>query len=297
SRVLLAEGGTEAWGELACQRLAVEAGAFLRCGYVSMDASCAETLLKVYPGYASASETELAVAVLANAALRGKPLKGHSVRPIPMPPPPPPGQGSEHPTTPVKAHSWRSGPGPGLGPESGSGSGSGSVPGLGLGSGRGSCLYEEALGIFLRLHRAYPNPVSNLWVSGVGVMMHEWMVNRGELNAAQGLGVILLSCTPLMRGAEAYVEARLQRVRLLRAQGRRWDQALTTASALAKLCDARGLAPQYARLLLEISRARLGAEPDCPLAALPPALRCLAVCESFSMDSIHASTLRILGEV
>lgn len=77
----------------------------------------------------------------------------------------------------------------------------------------------------------------------------------------------------------------------------RWTQAVEAASALAKLSDTRGLAPQYARLLLELSRARLGAEPSSPVSALPHALRCLAVCESYSLDAIHASAMTHLAEV
>lgn len=72
---------------------------------------------------------------------------------------------------------------------------------------------------------------------------------------------------------------------------------MNAASELVKLSDTRGLAPQYARLLLELSRARLGAEPASPVGALPHALRCLAVCESYSLDAIHASAMTHLAEV
>lgn len=72
---------------------------------------------------------------------------------------------------------------------------------------------------------------------------------------------------------------------------------MKAASELVKLSDTRGLAPQYARLLLELSRARLGAEPASPVGALPHALRCLAVCESYSLDAIHASAMTHLAQV
>lgn len=77
----------------------------------------------------------------------------------------------------------------------------------------------------------------------------------------------------------------------------RWHEAVKSASSLAKLSDTRGLAPQYARALLELSRARLGAEPTSPVGALPHALRCLAVCESYTLDAIHASAIANLAEV
>eukprot|EP00903_Cladosiphon_okamuranus_P005713 g5672.t1 len=145
-------------------------------------------------------------------------------------------------------------------------------------------------------HEQFPHPVSNVWAAGVMVLLHEWMVNRGEFRAAEGLGMSLRGCCPLSRGAEAFIEARLQRVRLLRAQGR-WSEAVNAASELVNLSDTRGLAPQYARLLLELSRARFGAEPASPVGALPYALRCLAVCESYSLDAIHASAMTHLAEV
>lgn len=72
---------------------------------------------------------------------------------------------------------------------------------------------------------------------------------------------------------------------------------MKAASDLAKLSDTRGLAPQYARLLLELSRAWLGAEPASPVGALPHALRCLAVCESYTLDAIHASAMTHLAQV
>ncbi|CAN0412634.1 unnamed protein product, partial [Ectocarpus sp. 8 AP-2014] len=77
----------------------------------------------------------------------------------------------------------------------------------------------------------------------------------------------------------------------------RWAEAVKAASDLAELSDTRGLAPQYARLLLELSRAWLGAEPASPVGALPHALRCLAVCESYTLDAIHASAMTHLAQV
>lgn len=89
---------------------------------------------------------------------------------------------------------------------------------------------------------------------------------------------------------------RVSRVRFLPPAGR-WTEAVKAASVLVKFSDARGLAPLYARLLLELSRARLGAEPSSPVGALPHALRCLAVCESYSLDATHASAMIHLAEV
>ncbi|CAN0009953.1 unnamed protein product, partial [Laminaria digitata] len=265
------------------QRLLVEAGAFERFGYTDMATTCARSVLQVHSDFATASDIEIASTCIMTAILKGKHVPG--------------GRSA------VESERVGGGIGTGLagrggvavtGAERGGGGGGGGGEGVG-------CVFEAALAVALRQHREFPHPVSNLWAAGVMVVLHEWMVNRGEFSAAEGLGMSLRGCSPLSQGAETFVEAHLQRVRLFRAQSRRvpvvWTEAVEAASALAKLSDTRGLAPQYARLLLELSRVRLGAEPASPVGALPHALRCLAVCESYSLDAIHASAMTHLAEV
>ncbi|CAM9115608.1 unnamed protein product, partial [Ectocarpus sp. 4 AP-2014] len=246
------------------QRLLVEAGAFERFGYSDMAAACARSVLQIHGDIATASSVELASACIINATLRGKTLPG-------LPPPPVFGGSAATPGEERR----------GDGEEDGQG-----------------CVFAVALSIALRQHKEFPHPVSNVWAAGVMVLLHEWMVNRGEFRAAEGLGMSLRACCPLSQGAESFIEAHLQRVRLLRAQGRQvWAEAVKAATDLAKLSDTRGLAPQYARLLLELSRAWLGAEPASPVGALPHALRCLAVCESYTLDAIHALAMTHLAQV
>ncbi|CBJ31427.1 Putative subunit of the Anaphase Promoting Complex [Ectocarpus siliculosus] len=210
------------------QRLLVEAGAFERFGYSDMAAACARSVLQIHGDIATASSVELASACIINATLRGKTLPG-------LPPPPVFGGSAGTPGEERK----------GDGEEDEQG-----------------CVFAVALSIALRQHKEFPHPVSNVWAAGVMVLLHEWMVNRGEFRAAEG-----------------------------------WAEAVKAASDLAKLSDTRGLAPQYARLLLELSRAWLGAEPASPVGALPHALRCLAVCESYTLDAIHASAMTHLAQV
>ncbi len=50
----------------------------------------------------------------------------------------------------------------------------------------GGCVFEAALSVAVRQHAAFPHPVSNVWAAGVMVLLHEWMVNRGEFRAAEG---------------------------------------------------------------------------------------------------------------
>ncbi|CAN0355021.1 unnamed protein product, partial [Ectocarpus fasciculatus] len=172
------------------QRLLVEAGAFERFGYSDVAAACARSVLQIHGDIATASSVELASAYMINAIVRGKTSPG-----LPPPPPPPVSGGS-------------------------AGTPGGEKRGDREGDGVQGCVFEAALSVALRQHDEFPHPVSNVWAAGVMVLLHEWMVNRGEFRAAEGLGMSLRACCPLSQGAESFIEAHLQRVRLLRAQGR-----------------------------------------------------------------------------
>lgn len=60
------------------------------------------------------------------------------------------------------------------------------LPGGGETGGEGECVYKVALSVSLRQQEAFPHPVSNIWAGSVMVLLHEWMVNRGEFAAAEG---------------------------------------------------------------------------------------------------------------
>lgn len=110
------------------------------------------TSAQVHGDIATASSVELASACIINATLRGKTLPG-------LPPPPVFGGSAG---TPGKERR-------GDGEEDEQG-----------------CVFAVALSIALRQHKEFPHPVSNVWAAGVIVLLHEWMVNRGEFRAAEG---------------------------------------------------------------------------------------------------------------
>lgn len=71
----------------------------------------------------------------------------------------------------------------------GAGGGAGEVEGEVEGEGRNwdpACVFEVALSVALRQHKEFSHPVSNVWSAGVMLLLHEWMVNRGEFRAAEG---------------------------------------------------------------------------------------------------------------
>lgn len=71
-------------------------------------------------------------------------------------------------------------------PEREGGPAGGEGPRSGEAGGEGECVYEVALSVSLRQQEAFPHPVSNVWAGSVMVLLHEWMVNRGEFAAAEG---------------------------------------------------------------------------------------------------------------
>lgn len=125
---------------------------------------------KVHGDLATAANVELASACVMNSVLRGKTFPG---LPAPLPPPRQPSLGSGGAT------------------DASAGEQKGSVGDKrdgagGAGTGKSVCVFEVALSVALRQHEEFPYPVSNVWAAGVMLLLHEWMVNRGEHRAAEG---------------------------------------------------------------------------------------------------------------
>ena len=168
---------------------------------------------KVHGEFATASDIEIASTCIMTTILKGKHVPGldspRSQGPPPPTPPPLGGEGTDHPSNDLSPPALgmsrgsrrqgrtrggglrlKEGGGsavadPKLGRGDGKGVGGGVAEAAGVGGGSG-CVFEAALEVALRQHRAFPHPVSNLWAVGVMVILHEWMVNRGEFSAAEG---------------------------------------------------------------------------------------------------------------
>lgn len=112
------------------------------------------TCVQIHGDIATASSVELASAYIINAIVRGKTLPG-------LPPPPVSGGSAGTPGEEKRGDAEEE--------EHGQG-----------------CVFEAALSVALRQHDEFPHPVSNVWAAGVMVLLHEWMVNRGEFRAAEG---------------------------------------------------------------------------------------------------------------
>lgn len=127
--------------------------------------------MQVHADFATASDIEIATSCVINAVLRGKHI---SLGPLA---PPAPSTPLEAPRTPTPTVTGGVAGAKLVGGGGGAGGGMNEV---------GGCLFETALTLALRQHEAFPHPVSNVWAGGVMVLLHEWMVNRGELGGAEG---------------------------------------------------------------------------------------------------------------
>ncbi|KAH8044849.1 hypothetical protein JL722_14508 [Aureococcus anophagefferens] len=108
----------------------------------------------------------------------------------------------------------------------------------------------------------------------------------------------LLGVSPVQAdlGPEAHVEAVRASARLL-ARRERWERAVKTMNELERYCGRKGLWAQQAECLMLGAHWRLDACPQSPVPALSPALRCLALCEKFALDHLHAEAAFALGRV
>lgn len=129
--------------------------------------------LKVHGEFATGADIELASAHVMSAILQGKRIPGL------LPPS-------------VAEESTLSGGGGAeqdvLPPEPATPGSAGKLPRWksSMSEGGSKCVFQAALSVALKQHAAYPHPVSNVWTGGVMRLLHEWMVNRGELVAAEG---------------------------------------------------------------------------------------------------------------
>mmetsp|Transcript_3348 Transcript_3348/g.12159 ORF Transcript_3348/g.12159 Transcript_3348/m.12159 type:complete len:433 (-) Transcript_3348:55-1353(-) len=179
--------------------------------------------------------------------------------------------------------------------------------------GKVRCAYVAAL---KKLHqRGAPADSSNVTAHCAARLLHEWALHRGALSKAKSLSSLLCAVSPCFSdlGAEAYVEAALRWLRYLFArkafaEARRLlnlllaffeDHAGSLArrsapassgsnTASSRVTSELLLRSQHADALLLGAAIVVEACPHSPVAALPPLLRCLALCERFAMDAKHA---------
>lgn len=163
------------------------------------------------------------------------------------------------------------------------------------------CIYARAIAMSMQLRERFGlsgGSFDDQCLHDIALVLHEWAVNRGELDDARALGVVLESY--LHPGLDNYdqfmVDIYMQKCLLLSREGR-WEKAREVATRLVKQCETKGLKNSHARILVQMAIIQLESNPKEFMSALPPLLEALSICERCEMHGLHAASLSILARV
>lgn len=166
---------------------------------------------------------------------------------------------------------------------------------------RGECIYAQSIAALVRLQTDYGLDQSGLrgpLLLAVMLVLHEWAVNRGDLEDARALSIAFDSTlhSGLSNFDQLFIDFEIQRcLRLCRE--RDWERARKIAECALQECIKRGLKSQRARLLIHLSTIELESNSRELMAALSPLLEVLSMCEKHEMHGFHAAALSVLAKV
>jgi len=162
------------------------------------------------------------------------------------------------------------------------------------------CAYAEAIDLLVSLRQRFNLPSlpkqGGPFLYEIALVLHEWVVRRGDLDRAEILGAALEShlCPRLANLDSVYFDVMSQKCLRLGRQGL-WEQAKSLLVELISSTACHGR--QRARLLLQLAMLQLDSCPAYFARALPAILECLTIAESHNMNGLHAVALSILGHI
>jgi anaphase-promoting complex subunit 5 len=164
-----------------------------------------------------------------------------------------------------------------------------------------SCIYATCLRTLVELREKYKlggTNLDNMFVFNAALVLHEWAVRRGDLQDAQALGVVLESHLHprLPNYTQVKVDIYMQKCLLLSRQGH-WEKAKDLARELLDTCQEHGLQTHRVRVLIQLAWIQLESNPHKFIAALPPLLEAVSLCEQWNLDGLHATCLMLLAKV
>jgi Anaphase-promoting complex subunit 5 len=166
---------------------------------------------------------------------------------------------------------------------------------------RPCCIYATAVSSLVGLRKELGmdgNDLEEPILQNLALTLHEWAVNRMEINDATALQKALNSY--LHPGLANYnqfcVEIRMQQC-LYYCRIRNWDEAKTSAKRGLEICKRAGFANHRARFLLQTSIIHLESNRIQCTTALPSLLEALTLCEERDMHGLHATGISILAQV
>jgi hypothetical protein len=164
-----------------------------------------------------------------------------------------------------------------------------------------SCVYANAISTLIRLQQDFGLDRDGLrgpYLHSVMLILHEWAVNRGDLEDAKALSLAIASYlhSGLPNFYQMAVDFEMQKcLRLCRE--RDWDTAINVIDTLLETCTEKGFKSQRARILLQLSVIQLEANTKQLMPALSPLLEVLSLCEEYGMHGLHSIACSILAKV
>lgn len=164
-----------------------------------------------------------------------------------------------------------------------------------------SCCYARAVSAILQLRielRLEGNQMEEPILHSLALIFHEWAINRGDLDDAMALQMLLDSCLRpgLQNIDQFYADIRMQKY-LYNCRTRNWDRAKEIGISLLKYSKSKGLLKIEARILIQMAITELEADRKQSATALSPLLEALAVCEKWEMHDLHAVAMSILAQI
>jgi hypothetical protein len=163
------------------------------------------------------------------------------------------------------------------------------------------CIYSHSISTLMRLQKDFgldQNGLQGPFLQTIMLILHEWAVNRGDLEDAKALCVALDSYvhSGLSNYDQLSIDFEMQKcLRLCRE--RDWEGARKTAEHLLEVCKIKGLKGHRARILVQLSSIELESNSKEVMSALSPLLEVLSLCEKYEMDGLHAVALSVLAKV
>ncbi len=163
------------------------------------------------------------------------------------------------------------------------------------------CSYARAVSAIFQLRnelRLERNDLEEPILHSLALILHEWAVNRGDLDDAMALQTMLDSCLHpgLQNRDQLYADIRMQKY-LYCYSTQDWDRAREIGTSLAKYCKDKGLLKNQARILVRMAISELEADRKQFTTALSPLLEALALCEQWEMHGLHAVAMSILAQI
>ena len=164
-----------------------------------------------------------------------------------------------------------------------------------------ACSYANAIRTLLQLRTELDLEGSDLEqpiLQNMALVFHEWAVNRGDMDDAIALQIMLDSYLHpgLFNKDQYFADVTMQKY-LYFSRTKNWQKAKNIGNFLVKFSVSKGLVNNQARILIQMGITELESDRKQCTAALSPLLEALAICEQFQMHGLHAASMSILAQV